>query len=447
MLKSNKESGDYLKQIRNNIPEKIRVIDQDLNNESLPKTKDGKVRIIELGTGGGESLKKLKEQAVDLDSIEMVAVDILPKLVASVKKEVGVEGVAADAGNLPFSNESVSAINASAVLHEVSSYGTNSFSKSENKAQVLYGKEAVIQALGEFNRVLLPGGRIAYRDVLAPVGKLTEVKTVVYSRKAWRLFADWFLKDFSDSNTHFYEGTNTTFRDIDDRFSLTTSVGFQREFQRHYMMLIDYLRSIKSKEFGLTIVRSGWLNEAEGLKSITFSLSDHLASLFDLSEFEIHESSGEKIYRGDSDKFDRLYDDIMEYYFTRLKNGDDNSIETARFREIIELWKEREGLEHYIYGNVSDMLKFSCEASMNINSPWILFPESTSDVTYAPRFYYNRYLNQVADKPEKDGKQIIAFRKIRKEQALKFLRGLKDSGSNTTILDDETIEDLIKKLK
>jgi len=46
-------------------------------------------------------------------------------LVASLKKETGIEGVSADAGVLPFASESISAINASAIFHEISSYGTN----------------------------------------------------------------------------------------------------------------------------------------------------------------------------------------------------------------------------------------------------------------------------------------------------------------------------------
>lgn len=444
MLKPIKESGDYLKQIRNNVSEKIGVIDRDLNKKSLPKTKDGRIRIIELGTGGGESLKQLKERMTSLDNVELIAIDIIPKLVASLKKEIKVEGVAADAGNLPFANESVSAFNASAVFHEISSYGTSSFLQRKDGAKILYGREAIVKTLGEFNRVLLPGGRLAYRDVLAPAGNLKEQKTVRYSHKSWRLFAEWFIKNFSDSNTHFYEGTNTNIVDAEGEFVLTSSVGFQREFQRHYIMLRDYLRNVKSQEFGLKIVRSGWLNENEGLKSITFSLDDRLASVVDLSGFEIHESSGEKIYRGNSDQFDKIYDDVMEYYFTQLDNG---STDGNIFREIIEMWKEREGLEHYVYGNIADMLKFSCEATNSANSSWVLFPESISDITTPPRFYYNRYLKQVSDSPEKDGKQIIAFKKISKEQARKTLENLQSSPLSQEILDNETIKQLIKSLE
>ena len=45
MLESIKESGDYLRQIRNNVPEKTSAIKQSLDNKSLPKTKEGKIRV------------------------------------------------------------------------------------------------------------------------------------------------------------------------------------------------------------------------------------------------------------------------------------------------------------------------------------------------------------------------------------------------------------------
>lgn len=445
MLNSHKESGDYLKQIKNNIPEKVGIIERALNSHSLPKTKDGEIKIIELGTGGGESLKHLKEHTSNSgDVVELIAVDIIPGLVASLKKEIGVEGVAADAGVLPFTDESISAINASAIFHEISSYGVNYHPEQKDKKVTLYGKDAIIKALGEFNRVLLPGGKVAYRDVLAPLEDLMKPKTVKYSHQSWRLFAEWFIKDFLDSNLHFYKGIDTTISETEDGFTLTAPAGFQRDFQRHYIMLRDYLRNVKQKEFGLTILSSGWLNETEGLKTVTFSLDGDLASKMDLAGFKSYESDGEKTYSGNSDQFDKLYDDLMEHFFSQLNNG---SVDGDNFKNLIDGWKEREGSEHYIYGNFADMLKYSCEATRDTKSQWVLFPELASDMSIAPRFYYNRYLKQISDNPEKDGKQIIALKKMSKAQALKSLEILRSSSFGKEILNDEIVRQLQKSLE
>jgi ubiquinone/menaquinone biosynthesis C-methylase UbiE len=287
MFKSSKESGDYLGQIRNNIQEKTDIVGRALDTGNLPKTKNGVLRLVELGTGGGESLRRLKEKTSNLANTELIAVDIIPELLSSLKKEIGMEAVASDAGNLPFADESISAVNASAVLHEISSYGTKS-----KEGVAIYGKEAVRQALLELNRVLLPEGIIAYRDVLAPVGDLNESKAVEYKGESWELFAKWFLQDFVNSQPKIYKQSDIEIQKTGENFSVTAPAGLQREFQRHYLMLRDYLRTVKTREFGVDMLRSVWLNETQGLKSITFSIEDRLISKVDLSVFDSHESAG-----------------------------------------------------------------------------------------------------------------------------------------------------------
>jgi ubiquinone/menaquinone biosynthesis C-methylase UbiE len=419
MFKSSKESGDYLGQIRNNIQEKTDIVGRALDTGNLPKTKNGVLRLVELGTGGGESLRRLKEKTSNLANTELIAVDIIPELLSSLKKEIGMEAVASDAGNLPFADESISAVNASAVLHEISSYGTKS-----KEGVAIYGKEAVRQALLELNRVLLPEGIIAYRDVLAPVGDLNESKAVEYKGESWELFAKWFLQDFVNSQPKIYKQS-----------------GLQREFQRHYLMLRDYLRTVKTREFGVDMLRSVWLNETQGLKSITFSIEDRLISKVDLSVFDSHESAGGMVYVGNSDQFDQMYDDLMSYYFSTEDE------ETTAFKTLIEDWKEREGSEHYLYGNIIDILEMSISNSIETNSEYVLFPNSADDVVIAPRFYYNRYLNQVSDNPEKDGKQIIALSKIHRSRVLKSLESLEHSSFNGAVLNPVKLKELRIKIE
>jgi ubiquinone/menaquinone biosynthesis C-methylase UbiE len=419
MFKRSKESGDYLSQIRNNVAEKVGIINDALVADSLPRNSEGKLKIVELGTGGGESLRRLKSNVGDREDAELIAVDVLPNLASSLKKELDIEAVAADAGHLSFADESLSAINASAIIHEVSSYGTRGGGSKGN--EMIYGKDAVKKAFGEFNRVLLPEGIVAYRDILAPLENLQVMKTVQYRGKSWHAFANCFLDKFLASQPKMYDDAAVTMEMVGDNLTLHAPIGLQREFQRHYLMFRDYLRNVGNELFGITMSRSDWINEVEGLKSITFSIDDHLATVLDLGPFEVHESATGRVYKGNSDQFDKLYDDAMAYRFEKSNEGQD-------FENLIETWREREGLEHYLCGNIGDMVELSIEASGTTDDAYVLMPEALDDIAIAPRYYYNRYLRQVIDNPEQDGKQMISFKKLSKPRALQSLESFEQSG-------------------
>jgi len=431
MLKKSKESGDYLNQIRNNTAEKVEIIENALNSGELPRNREGRIKIVELGTGGGESLRKLKASINDKPNAEVVAVDVLPGLASSLKKELDIEAVAADAGQLPFANDSISAINASAIIHEVSSYGT-----SDEAGRSLYGKDAVRQSFKEFNRILVPDGIVAYRDVLAPLESLQEIKAVRYREKSWRLFAEWFIEKFLESQLKMYDAASVTSETSDEGLVLSAPVGLQREFQRHYLMFRDYLRSSAQVAFGIRTSRSDWLNESEGLKSVTFSVDDSLAAIVASSAFEVHESANGKIYKGDSDQFDKLYDNAIAYRFDGSSDDD--------FEDVFERWRDREGSEYYLYGNIGDIVGLSIEASMKRDDSYVLIPEFPDDITIAPRYYYNRYLSQVIDNPEKDGKQIISFKKLSKGRAYQAIQNFKNSDQE--LINTKVLEELVLRL-
>jgi hypothetical protein len=136
-----------------------------------------------------------------------------------------------------------------------------------------------------------------------------------------------------------------------------------------------------------------------------------------------------------------MYDDLMSYYFSTEDE------ETTAFKTLIEDWKEREGSEHYLYGNIIDILEMSISNSIETNSEYVLFPNSADDVVIAPRFYYNRYLNQVSDNPEKDGKQIIALSKIHRSRVLKSLESLEHSSFNGAVLNPVKLKELRIKIE
>lgn len=415
MIRLGKESGDYLGQISNNIEEKVDVIECALEKRRLPQAKDGKIRIVELGTGGGESLRKLKKATASDSNVEMIALDVMPELLHPLREELNVEAVAADAGHMPFESGSISGINASAILHEISSYGTR-----DRNGSMVYMQDAVVTAFSEMNRVLMPEGIVAYRDVLAPAENIGDIKEVKYSRESWKLFAEWFLDDFINFRPDFYKKSDIEIKNDGRIFSLRAPIGLQREFQRHYLMLRDYLRRVKAKEFGIEMISSPWLRELDGIKSITFTVNEHLAEFLDLSIFQVEEHDGQRIYKGDSDKFDELYDELMRYHF---KNAND-------FMAIIDAWKKREGLEYYLYGDMADVLGLSIESSLETGNDHVLFPEFANDIAIAPRYYYDRYLKQVSDNPEKDGKQIMALKKLSKDNAMKSLEAMQNSGNS-----------------
>ncbi|MCB9811156.1 methyltransferase domain-containing protein, partial [Candidatus Nomurabacteria bacterium] len=120
---SKNEKGDteYLEQLKGGIDEKVGMLIKALDSESLPRI-DGTVRVMEVGVGGGQGVEKIKRDIKDPD-LEVYAIDILEPLVRRVHKpEDKVFGVAANLTALPFAERSFSAINVSAVIHEVISY-------------------------------------------------------------------------------------------------------------------------------------------------------------------------------------------------------------------------------------------------------------------------------------------------------------------------------------
>ena len=433
MLSIGKESREYLGRLANNVEEKTDMIERGLENQALPKTEDGRIKIVELGTGGGESLRRLRDISAKEGNIDLLGVDILPAVAASVKEKLGIETIAADASMLPFPDSSLSGVNASSVFHEISSYGARG-----PEGAVVYGKEAIIAVLSELDRVLIPGGMVAYRDMLAPAGDRQQAKEVLYKQESWHLFAEWFLHDFSRAEPAFYSGSAATMNRVPEGFSLNAPIGLQREIQRHYLMFRDYLRN-ESEAFGIEIERSSWLKETEGLKSITFSAAERWKEAVGRYGFESYGSSQRRMYRGDSDKFDALYDELIETAFKMSASGEPGG---EAYKKLFDAWKKREGSEHYIYGNVADLLRLSVRAGVQKGNGYVLFPESSRDIAVAPRYYYNRYLAKVADNPEKDGKQMIAFKKIPKREVPAALEALAGSDPAREVLGDIGLSEL-----
>lgn len=105
-----------MSQIANNPDEKIGELADAITKGQLPRASDGRLKILELGTGGGESIGVLKKALDGRQDVDVFAADVSVGILRKIQNERGVVSVAADAMKLPFKESSLSAINASAVF-------------------------------------------------------------------------------------------------------------------------------------------------------------------------------------------------------------------------------------------------------------------------------------------------------------------------------------------
>lgn len=410
-----KESDGYLSQIANNPDEKIGELADAIVNNQLPRASDGRLKILELGTGGGESISVLKKALDGRGDVDVFAADVSVGILRKIQSEQGVPSVAADAMSLPFKENSLSAINASAVFHEVSSYGSFG-SKPETEAEKPYGREAVKRAFIEIQSALMPEGMFTYRDVYCPDGMFEE-KTVSYKSKAWKYFAKWFYPEFLEANARaFPQDGQPRIEENGDSMELTASKHLHRELQRHYLMLRDYLRTQLADNIGLEVVKEGWIDKERGIKTHEFLARSMLYQL--LKQGEAGYGYGKYAMR--SEEYDVLFDKLIEQTLEQeLDAGSPIGVELSG-------WKKREGKEVYTYASIREMLDVACESSAEAKDGHILFPKIADDIKVLPRDYYNRYLQEVIDVPEFDGKQIVRFHKISLQEALEALDSLEN---------------------
>lgn len=228
--KNEKGGTEYLEQLKDGVDEKVGMLIKALDSESLPRI-DGTVRVMEVGVGGGQGVEKIKRDIKDPD-LEVYAVDILEPLVRRVyRPEDKVFGVAANLTALPFAERSFSAINVSAVIHEVISYNKD----------FLEGTVSVGDYLREvFDRLsthLTEDGRIFYRDVGLP-----DDSQELLSGEYNPVLID-FLKNFDTGFREKFLKVNQVSDEvwnIGEEAETVASVHYHREMQRHVVSFLDY---------------------------------------------------------------------------------------------------------------------------------------------------------------------------------------------------------------
>jgi hypothetical protein len=234
---------------------------------ALRRVRHAQPRVVEVGPGGGAAVAFLATQLagdphpagdVHLTLIEAPGV-VSQSLIRAVEefKQIGEcelrHGFAQDIGTLL--SEPVDVISASALLHEVYSYGGG-----------YAGLHTIMRILPT---VLAPGGFFAYRDVYAVGGPSLHERVIQsYNSRAWLTFLRLFTPQYLAEGTHPYHHADDELvarqnsrivpvAELDPATCavIAAPVGLFREIQRHYITFRDHVW--RSGTLGFTPVLDG----------------------------------------------------------------------------------------------------------------------------------------------------------------------------------------------
>jgi ubiquinone/menaquinone biosynthesis C-methylase UbiE len=220
---SQKSTPEYFENLDSYSAEKTQLVREALTSNTLPTIEDV-IRILEIGPGGGGGVEQIRQELAQLASHndELHAVDLLEVPLRGGKVEAGSDlRVAAKLQQLPYANDSVSAINTSSVFHEVATYD---------------GEGGVDDAIQEINRVLAKNGLWAYRDLGAPRNGLHEIVSNAYRGEIVSFIKDLAPVLLPELATTYPEiEGQVTFEEAGDQLQITAPAGVIREFERHYL--------------------------------------------------------------------------------------------------------------------------------------------------------------------------------------------------------------------
>lgn len=417
-----KYTTEYLFAICGANEEKNALMVDALRNNELPII-DDEVRILEIGPGSGESVRRLDSiiresllgYPVRLVSLDLFDNDELTSKSPRVRVlEDCSHVVAGKAQKLPFGNETFSGINISAVLHEVYSYGG--------------GLREVRKALREITRVLIPNGVVCYRDIFAPNRDFFGHSDQLYLNPTWVAFLKHFLPDFLAQSATPYAKKQETIRfyqsidgdehlcgwkDLQTHLSvrMDAPLGLQREIQRHYLTLREFLVSCGA--LGIKMTDPRWKGAIYANQPTVVCLT-HQDKLAEQLLHTIGKLS--KVTRGYEIQGSLLFDKTMDVLMYRFFDDIDRGNKQAK--EFFSTWQEREGKENYIYLGIADFLvEVAKQSLLQSKREFVLLPPSPRDIKIVPRHSYQIYLRTVIETPFFEGKQMIKFRKYPMEDA------------------------------
>ncbi|MEU3571956.1 hypothetical protein AB0E96_26535 [Kitasatospora sp. NPDC036755] len=392
--------------------------------QALQRVQSDRPKAVEIGPGGGSAVIFLASQLaangstrrdVDLTLVEVPGVvsTSLNEAMTEFRKVGTVELVSGFAQDIAtLLPEPVDVISASALLHEVYSYGG--------------GYNGLHSMIRTIPNVLRPGGLFAYRDVYAVDGaSLHERSVQTYAAKSWIQFLRMFLPQYLREGTHPYHGAHDEVVTRQDSrivpvgelatgtaVFVSAPVGIFREVQRHYITFRDHVW--RSGALGFVPFLDGqmaadWIDARTGHKRVHYRLTD--AEWLPESQKRMMLALSERYgdhFTVDGDIFDECTDIALSQFLATAERGG------GECRAIWEHWTTREGRETYAYMTLDALLAAFAVSSTEASRPdrTVLMPVQVSDVTQRDRGYYNRYLRRALPNPLRDAKQLVLFSNV-----------------------------------
>ncbi|MBI5152433.1 methyltransferase domain-containing protein [Candidatus Peregrinibacteria bacterium] len=356
--------------------------------------------VVEIGPGGGSALIKIAHicdemangiRVVALDNNEDVSRKLKRKINNSPTSITNIDFVSGDASvEMPFEDNSIGAINASSVVHEIFSYGG--------------GIPALKRFFKESCRVLQPGGYLVYRD---PTGaNLDQLGQLICQNEFAYAFLQFFLKKFLKKNLfghyqdykflrkkeeHYKKGTSPLVEGEEKKASsdrvlnimLIANSGLLREIARHYLTFLGAV----APEFLFTVSPEGngssvrlMFTKRQGENKFKRFISAISAKYKEKGAFEIEISREalSQFYAYMREKFAELTRPLQSKDVfddpNKIKVGEtiDPSTLNEQYENII-----RDGTEV----KLPDFLKKCCEWSMGEGSEYYTYGSPTAVIS------------------------------------------------------------------